>query len=407
MNILLINHYAGSPYHGMEYRPFYMAREWVRAGHAVTVVAASQAHVRTAQPATKTAVHEEVIEGITYMWFRTPMYSGNGIGRVRNMLSFVVRLLVNSSELSSKLRPDVVIASSTYPLDIYPARKIAKLAQAKLIFEVHDLWPLTPIELGRMSRWHPFIVVMQKAENDAYRNADKVVSMLPNTLEHMIEHGMVEEKFVHIPNGVVSDEWVEKSEQLPDDHEAMIAQRRGTGRLLVGYAGAHGVANALDSLVEAAGVVGAEAEIILIGKGPEKPRLKNLAQGKGIKNVTFLDPVSKHAIPALLSRMDVLFIGWNRQPLYRFGVSPNKLMDYMMAGKPVIHAIEAANDPVAESGCGLSVEPESAAGIAGAISKLARMSPEERESLGSRGRTFVLANHEYRVLADRFIQAMA
>ena len=98
--------------------------------------------------------------------------------------------------------PNIVIASSTYPLDIIPAFLIAKKTRAKLIFEVHDLWPLSPIELGGMSPFHPYIMIMQWAENFAYRVSHKVVSILPKTKSHMQKHGLGPDKFAHIPNGI-------------------------------------------------------------------------------------------------------------------------------------------------------------------------------------------------------------
>lgn len=190
MRILYINHYAGSPRHGMEYRPYYLAREWVRLGHVVQIVGSSQSHIRSRQP--QLAGHhrlDETIDGIQYTWFETPQYVGNGIGRVRNMSSFVSRLYFESKRLAAEFRPDVVIASSTYPMDIWPAHRIAKLANAKLVFEIHDLWPLTPMELGGMSKWHPFIMLLQAAEDYAYRHADAVVSMLPKVRQYVESRG--------------------------------------------------------------------------------------------------------------------------------------------------------------------------------------------------------------------------
>lgn len=174
MNILLVNHYAGSPRHGMEFRPFYLAREWVRAGHEVLIVAASHSHVRTVQPEIAGGPREEVIDGIRYRWLPTPSYQGNGVGRLRNILSFLRQLRADAWRLTREFRPDAVIASSTYPMDVWVARKLAKLAKAKLVYEVHDLWPLSLIELSGMSPRHPFAMLCGKAEADAYRDADVV-----------------------------------------------------------------------------------------------------------------------------------------------------------------------------------------------------------------------------------------
>jgi glycosyltransferase involved in cell wall biosynthesis len=102
--------------------------------------------------------------------------------------------------------------------------------------------------------------------------------------------------------------------------------------------------------------------------------------------------------------MDILYIGLQKSSLFHFGVSPNKLFDYMMAGKPIIYAIEAGNDPVTESNCGISVLAEDSAAIAKAIKKLINMSAKEREEMGQKGREYVMAYHDYEVLARRFFE---
>ncbi|HSI57534.1 MAG TPA: glycosyltransferase, partial [Ideonella sp.] len=207
MNILLINHYAGGPPWGMEYRPYYLAREWVRAGHRVRIVAASHSHVRAKQPEGVDGERLETVEGIEYQWLQAPAYKGNGLGRVHNIVMFLSRLWRRSRALAEAWQPDLVIASSTYPMDIWLARRIARRAGARLVYEVHDLWPLSPIELTGMSRWHPFAMLCQKAENDAYRDADTVVSMLPKVHEHMRAHGLDLQRLAIVPNGVDLAEW--------------------------------------------------------------------------------------------------------------------------------------------------------------------------------------------------------
>ena len=123
MNILYIVHHAGSPAHGMEYRSYYLSREWVRSGHHVTIVSASYAHVRSCQPAMSSSFTEEMIDGVRFVWCDTPEYSGNGLGRVINILAFMQRLGQWRRWMVGK--PDVVIASSTPSLDIYAARRLA------------------------------------------------------------------------------------------------------------------------------------------------------------------------------------------------------------------------------------------------------------------------------------------
>jgi glycosyltransferase involved in cell wall biosynthesis len=405
--ILLINHYAGSPRHGMEYRPYYLAREWVRRGHRVRIVASARSHIRARAPDLQGRDRrDECIDGIEYSWFATPPYQGNGLGRVRNMAAFVARLYREARTLARELAPDVVIASSTYPLDIWPAHRIARLAGARLLFELHDLWPLSPMELGGYRAWHPFIALLQAAENYACRHADAIVSILPKVRSHLEAHGMTPDKLHLVPNGTDPDEWRGDGPELDGVTGATLAELRRRGSFIVGYAGTHGVANALDCLLEAARLVRApQVVFVLVGGGPEKARLQRQVLEQGQDNVCFLDPVAKDQMPALLRQFDVAFIGWQRQPLYRFGIAPNKLIDYMMAARPILHAVEAGNDPVAETGCGLSVAPEDPSALAAGVLALRALDASARAAMGQRGRRHALANLTYPVLGERFSRA--
>jgi len=407
MNVLVINHYAGSPDLGMEFRPYYLAREWVRRGHEVTIVAASFSHVRTKNPEVPSAWKELPVDGIRYLWLSTPRYGGNDLRRVRNMGTFVSRLFFHHGKILRMARPDAIIASSTYPLDIFPAWLMARRAGARLVFEVHDLWPLSPVELGGYSRRHPFIVVMQAAEDFAYVRSDHVISLLPMAKDYMVSRGMAPEKFIHLPNGIDVSAW-QSPASLPEKTDSALSRIRLKKKFILGYAGSHGLANALDELLEAAETLREIPEIhfLFVGDGPKKEELTIKAHKKRLGNVTFLPPVPKAAIPGVLEKFDAAYLGWRREALYRFGISPNKLMDYMMAGKPVIHAVEAGNDPVAESSCGFSIPPEDPIALSGAIRKMAALSVEEREQMGRRGRAYVLRHHDYRQLADKFLRAM-
>ena len=404
MNIVLVNHYAGTG-RSMEFRPYFMAKRWVRQGHRVTIVLSSYSHLRGDNPDLKgRPTMEQTIDGIRYFWIAGPAYQGNGVGRIKNMMSFIRGLSRYESEINAQGKPDAVIASSTYPLEIYPLHRMAKKHGAMLIYEVHDLWPLSPMELGGMSKYHPFIVVMQAAENYCYKHCDYVVSILPNAKEHMAEHGMKPEKFICIPNGIVKEDW----ENADLDHPVYgdkLKKYREEGFFLVGYTGAHGVANALDSYVEAGELLrGKKIKLLMVGQGPERDRLVRKISDLGLSDVVEALPAVKRSdIPGLLAQMDALYVGLQRQPLFRFGVSPNKLMDYMMAAKPVIFAIEAGNDMVADAGCGVSIPPEDSRAIVRAAEQLAATPEEEREAMGRRGREYILKNHEYDVLSSRFL----
>lgn len=428
MNILYLNHYAGSPQHGMEYRTYYLAREWVRAGHKVHIVAADFSHYRAINPDTDALqqAHDkrkgqafgketvQTIDGIAYHWYPTPPYTGNGVGRVKNIWAFLRQVWRDAPRIASASQPDLVIASSTYPMDIWVAQRIARLTRqtgkpCQLVFEVHDLWPLSPIELNGMSRWHPFIMLCQAAENHAYQHADVVVSMLPKVADHMQAHGLDLRKLHIVPNGIALEEWKSTPTSLRDDVAQHMAAQKAAGRAVVGYAGAHGTPNALDVILQAAALLKHEPfSFVLVGSGHEKFALQQQAKTLGLDaTVAFFDPIPKAQIPSFLAQIDIAYIGWQRVPIYRFGIAPNKLMDYMMAGCVVLHSVNAGNDPVAEADCGITVPPADPAAIAQGLRDLAKLDAATRQSMGAQGRQFVQDNHTYPVLAKRFLDALA
>lgn len=390
----------------MEYRPYYMAKHWCLAGHNVTIIAASQSHVRSIQPGTTKRFEEDVIDGIRYIWLNTPSYNGNGIGRAFNMIVFLYRLFLFSRKIIEKANPDAVIASSTYPLDIFPAYWISSRSGAKLIYEVHDLWPLSPIELGNYSRWNPLILIMQYAEDFAYKKSFQVVSILPLTLDHMIDHGLKPDKFNYIPNGIETEEWNENLD-LPSELTELITSLKHKSKKVISYTGSLGLANALNCLIDSAKILEDEnIAFLIIGKGPQKEKLLRKINDLNISNVIILEPIRKELIPTLLAEMDILYIGLQKQSLFRFGISPNKLIDYMMSAKPIVQSIKAGNDIVSEANCGITIEPENPRFVAEAIKNILNLSDLERAKLGENGKRYVIKNHNYSLLANKFIQVI-
>lgn len=405
MNILLINHYAGSDYHGMEFRPYYMAREWKSMGHNVTILGADFSHLRKKNPVVQEDFQEEIIDGIKYVWVKTPEYKGNGVGRIKNISTFMWKLRCNYKKIADKYKPDAVIASSTYPLDIYPAHRIAKRCNAKLCFEIHDLWPLSPMEIGGFSEKNPAIIVLQRAEDFAFKNSDVIVSILPDADKHIKERGFNTDKFVYVPNGII----VSNEEKNPPMEKTIerLQELKEQGYFLVGYTGNHSPANVLDTLIDAGkNTTDEKVKYILIGNGNVKDELIEYAKSNNVTNVEFLDPILKDNMDNALQLLDVCFISLKKQNLFNYGVSPNKLFDYMMAARPVIYAVEASNDPVKDCGCGITVPAEDPKAVAEAVMKIKSLSDDEKKEMGQKGKEYVLENHMYHPLAEKFLNAL-
>ena len=401
MKILLIDHFAGSPRMGMEYRPYQMARRWTRAGHQVVILAADHSHLRLHNPHVEEDFEERVVGGVRYSFVRTPAYGPALAQRGRNAAAFVGKVWRAAPQLARRWEPDVVIASSTYPFDAYPARRIARLAGAGLVFEVHDLWPLTQTELYGYEEGHPLVKVIRQAAKYAWRTADRVVSVLPGAGEYFASMGLCGDKAVWIPNG--AEPFPPRAVSPVRQLAAMEKLRREEGFLLV-YAGSVGKSNALLPLVQAAQLLEGKAGIAIIGNGAFKIRLKREAGEQ--KNLLFLDGVERGQLAELLGRADACYLGARDSRLYHYGMGMNKLYDYMQAARPVICGVRACNDPVGEAGCGITIPPEDPQAIARAVEELAALSPKEREEMGRRGRTYLRAHHRYGILAARYLQVL-
>ena len=402
MNIWIINETIGSRIHGMVFRPYYFAKEFVELGHKATIFSGSYTHIFSKLPEVKGFSTTENIDGIEYCWIKTPKYGkSQSLGRILNAFTFVAKMFLLRKKRFGK--PDAVIVTSPTPFSILNGYWIKKRTGAKLIFEVRDIWPLTLTEIGRLTDKHPFIRFTQFFENFSYKKSDKVVSVLPNAFEHMKNHGLTEEKFVSIPNGIDLGE-VKNISPLPEETLAKIPR----DKFIVTYAGKFGISNNLTSVLEAAETLKSNEKILflLVGNGPEKENYLKIIAEKGLSNVLILDPVPKSSVQSLLALSNVCYIGLTKSPLFRFGVSPNKLFDYLYSGKPIIYAIEAANDIVAEANCGISIKSENAGEIVNAVLNLYGKTPEELAEMGKRGHEYVIKNHSYSELAKKYLEIL-
>jgi len=386
----MINHYA-EPY-GRQHN---LAGELIRRGHRVVIFASSFDH-RTRQEnrlAPGEKVKREDIDGVPYVWLRTPPYPGNTSARVWNMAVFAGRIW-RVGKAAGFERPDVIIGSSPHLFAALAAQRLAARFRVPFVLEVRDLWPQSLVDLANVSARHPVVRGLEKMERYLYRRAARIISLLPGAVDHMVEKGADRERVVWIPNGINTD-LVPPPEPPAND-----------GVFTVMYAGAHGLANALDYVLDAAAVLQQEdldrrILIRFIGDGPEKSRLQEVAAQRELTNVRFDGPVPRNRVYDLLREADAFVMPLKHSPVFRWGVSPNKLFDYLATARPVIFSVNSPINPVAEAQAGLTVPPENPLALAEAIKELLYMSPEKRWEMGLRGREYVERYHSFARLADK------
>ena len=394
----LINQYASTPQTGMGGRHYYLARELVKLGYTVYLISGSFGHKLRERANQKQLVTQTEIEGFTHVKLRVLTYS-NSFSKKRVLNWFIFAFLLGFHVCNKLPRPDVIIYSSPALIGYLGAKRLARTLNVPLIFEVRDIWPMTLVKLGGYSEAHPFIRFMQWIEDKAYRESDWIISNLKNAVEHMAKRGLNPDKFFWIPNGFSLDETA-NPEPLADN----VRSKLPADKFFVGYTGTFGVANALDTLIEAADLLRNEDSIIfvLVGTGREKIRLQRMIKEKKLDNVLLLDPIPKTQIQSMLFFFNVCFIGWRNEPLYKFGIGANKIPEYLLSGRPILHAYSGNCDPVAEAGAGLTVQADNPAAIARAVLALKNMPEAQQKIMGLQGYKYAMRELEYGILARKF-----
>ncbi|HTV71963.1 MAG TPA: glycosyltransferase family 4 protein [Rhizobiaceae bacterium] len=415
MNIWYLSHYAGGPGIGKAHRAFHLARAWAALGHTATIFPARYHHLLEKDA----PLPDEIdISGVRYAPLDARRYTGNDVFRLLNIFDYCRSAwrLARTGEARFG-RPDAIIVSSPHPFAIYPAARLAKKFGAKLVFEVRDLWPLSITEINGSSRWHPFVLLTGLTERFAYRCANLVASQLGAAEPLMRERGLKPGKFVFVPNGIdPSPEPTEASSSVSETAlaaEAQISAWKREGRLIVIHPGSQGAPNALDRLLDAVALLKSSGQeerfgIILLGHGAQTEALKIQCAKLGLSSVAFFGSVPKGDALSLTALADIGYAGArDHAAVYRYGISFNKIMDFMQAGLPVLLPLTAAGDPVTASGCGIVTGNDSPEAIADALKAFGKMTAEERVSMGEKGRSLALSEYDYRQIARRYAEAIA
>ena len=392
MRVWLVNHYALPPSEPGGTRHYSLARELIRSGHDVLVIASTFNHATGKQMRCTHGKLSTVAQfgEVPFLLLRVPAYRRN-LARLWNMFVFAFQVWRGVGTRGMK-KPDIVIGSSLTLFAALAAARLARRLHVPFVLEIRDLWPQTLIDMG-MRPLHPAVIGFGIIERYLYRNSDKIVTLLPNASDYIVPKGARSNDITWIPNGV--------------DVDLMPVSPILTSRDLfsVMYAGSHGLSDALDSVLDAAAILNSEVQgrfcFRFIGDGPNKRELQRRVKAEAIANVVFSDPVPRREVFSKLQEADAFIITTKKTDLYRYGISPNKLHEYMAAGRPTIFAGNSYNNPIAEAAAGLTVPPEDPRAIATAVETLAAMPVDERRNMGFRARQYIEKHHNFTELARR------
>jgi len=395
-NIWFFNHYALTPDLPGGTRHFDFGKELVKRGYKVTIFASSF-HYSLLKETKNYNSQNYIIEdydGVRFIWIKTFPYTRNDWRRVINMLSYSIKAYKVAQKLDIE-KPDIIVGSSVHLFAVFTAYLLSKKYKTPFIMEVRDLWPQTLIDMG-VPKWHPFVILLGILEKFLYKKADKIIVLLPKANEYIENLGIPSEKIVWIPNGVDLERF-----NFDIDNNDLRRDKKG---FIITYTGAIGKINNLDILLEAAEILKegySEIKFLLVGDGPEKERLVMIIGEKNLNNIEFNKAVPKREMAKIIYKSDALILLLRDSSLYRYGISLNKLFDYLASGKPIIFSSNSINNPVEEARAGITVPPDNPQALAEAIIELYKMSPEERKAIGLNGKKYVEKYHSIPVLVDK------
>jgi glycosyltransferase involved in cell wall biosynthesis len=341
----------------------------------------------------------EFVDDVEVCWIRTKKYKGaQSLGRIVSWLDFEWRLWRLPKQQFR--RPDVIIVSSLSLLTIFNGLIMRRRYGCRLIFEVRDIWPLTIIEQGGFSPYNPFVAALAFVERLAYRHSDAIVGTMPNLKQHVAEV-MGTALPVHcIPMGFDQNQ-VDRAEPLPGGYiEAHIPH----GKFLVCYAGTIGRSNALDTLFACARAMRDRADVhfLIVGDGDLKSHYQTAFAD--LPNITLAPAVAKAQVQAVLRHSDLLYFSVHQSRIWRYGQSLNKIVDYMLAGKPIVGSYSGYPSMLDEAGGGVYVPAGDVGALRAEIERFSNMRPEERTAIGEAARDWILVNRSYSRLADEYIK---
>jgi len=417
MEIWILNHYSGRPGDVPGARHVYLAEALVKMGHRVLLAYASNHHhrMRRLEEHRLGRIEEDEASGVRYLAIGVLDYEGNGVGRLKNLLAFsssssVFTGLARSGEVGT---PDIILASSPTPFVFLLAQAISRRCGGKIVFEVRDLWPESLVDVMGKSQWHPVVLMFRLIVHHAYRRSDAVTSLLPASREYLEERSSGKRVGI-FPNGLghLQRESGGGERLVPSVVRRSIEEWRAKGKFLIGYAGSMGPPNGLDLLLglkdEGEGEM--PFQILLVGDGPMRKELEDRAESSGLDYLTFLPRIPRESVHLFLGEMDVNVACALPLSIYRYGISFNKIFDYMVVGRPTLFAGYAEKNPVALSGGGLVVPPQNPVALRSAIGTLMEMPSEDLDKMGSLAKCYVERNHNWDKIGreyGKFLEAVA
>lgn len=387
MKVLYFHQHFVTPKGAGAIRSYAMARKLIQQGHSVTMVCGSNTTGTTGlEGSFQKGKRRGLVDGIDVIELDLAYSNSDGfLKRIWTFLLFAMR----SVWIALTEKYDLVFATTTPLTAGIPGICARSLRRKPFVFEVRDLWPELPREMGVIT--NPLVLwAMGVLEWVSYRSAHRLIGLSPGIVEGIKKRGVPAERIAMVPNGCDLDIFTDGAMPWrPDGVEE--------SDLMAVFAGTHGMANGLDAVLDAAGELKnrgrRDIKFVLIGSGKLKPELMARADREGLDNVIFHEPVKKSELAGLMRATDLGMQILANVPAFYYGTSPNKFFDYIAAGVPVLNNYPGwLAEMIEREQCGYAVPPANPEAFADAMEQAAA----EREQLPDMGqRAKALAEREF------------
>ena len=349
---------------------------------------------------------EERLPGVTYVYIHSePPYYNNGGKRILNMIDFCGKFRRARKKIAEHTGvPSFIIASSAPPFVWEAGYGTAKRFKAKFVVEFRDIWPLSLVDVQGVNPHHPLVTFFGIIEKRAYKRADAIVSTMPYAWKHVMEVADVPREKIHwMANGINVSEarrCLESDKKLPSDLEQYL-----DSHWCGVYVGSIAKCECLEYLLRGISKVSdPDVYFAVIGEGGEKENLQKLAKELGLDRVRFFDAIDRSLIPKVLQKAKLAIGAVHDIPIYRFGLSMNKLNDYLASGVPTILA--SSVDNVVKDAGHFSVPTGDEEKFAEAVMKIKGLSAEEREALSSKAIQLIGSDYDYPEIGKKYLKMM-
>lgn len=412
--IWIIDHYSSEPKYGGIQRQFDFANEFSRRGYKTIIISSAFSHYTHSYISEERYMISRFGENAYYAYLHTSAYDNNrGIGRIQNMFSFVKAVMDNYKMIATRLgKPDAVIGASVHPLTWIAAYHVAKHYGAKFIAEVRDLWPEMWLLNGEKGKLDPMVVFFGTIEKWAYKKAEKIVySMLYGDEYICGKLGIPKDKVALIGQPMDCERFdrnaIERVNEIPEAIQSFVKDSFTcvfTGYFMP-YEGVH-------VMLEAAKTIrneGMPIKFLFVGSGKEEGAMKKYVEDNNLENVLIHGRVSKELIPSILRSCDICLAHCateGQKESFKYGISKNKVNEYLYSGKPVIYGRDDAMDPVAKYGGGYVIEPFHPEQFVNKIKEIYAMKPERRMEFGKNGMAYSAKYHNVSSLATEWLKVI-